>query len=58
MNAGDVVAVFDQLARRWRRAVVIASTPRRVIVATRWWWAVVPARGELVRPVYVVEAAP
>ncbi len=51
---GDSVAVFDERARRWVSAKVIAAKLGRLVVATATWYGMVPTNRAAVRPIHVV----
>lgn len=54
----DTVAAWDFVARRWRRATVVAVNARAAkplcTVSTNAWTAVVPLERHWIRPIYVV----
>ncbi len=56
MTRGDVVAVRDPSAGRWRSAEVVSVTPLRATVAAGSWWTIVPRNPDAIRQVRVVRA--
>lgn len=54
MEAGEVVAVYDARAGRWRRATIAAIGGSYAYVATREFGAMVPVAPKWLRPIAVV----